>query len=276
MKKIKRGFTLVEVALFLAVTGALFVGIMVGTQNSIWQQRYNDTVQGYTNFLRNIYAEVLNPQGIGDGRSDLAIYGKLISFGQSVGLDGEELNGKQAIYVYDVVGKVEAEEGEDMNGSIIEALKAVDASVVMEESDENDEKYIVPAGIVESYSPAWNSTIEEEDDKTFNGTILVVRHPGSGIINTLVNKNVTLNINEEIREANSAKSYSDVKSLLTENLSSDLGENKFRAEQVDFCLDMSGVGENSTNRRDIRIVKKARNASGVEIIDLDSEDNKCR
>ena len=36
----KRGFTMIEVALFLAITGALFAGVTVGVQNSIFQQRY--------------------------------------------------------------------------------------------------------------------------------------------------------------------------------------------------------------------------------------------
>ena len=83
MSKMRRGFTLIEVALFLAVTGLLFAGVMVGVQNSIWQQRYNDTVQNFANFLRNVYSEVSNPQSSGNGRSEeLAIYGKLISFGE--------------------------------------------------------------------------------------------------------------------------------------------------------------------------------------------------
>ena len=44
MKK-KLGFTIIEVALFLALTGFLFVAIAVGVQNSIHQQRQNDAVQ---------------------------------------------------------------------------------------------------------------------------------------------------------------------------------------------------------------------------------------
>ena len=86
MKKARRGFTLIEISFFLALTGALFVGIVAGTQNSLWQQKYNDSVQSFTNFLRDAYAQVANPQGIGDGRSDRAIYGKLIVFGQEYDL----------------------------------------------------------------------------------------------------------------------------------------------------------------------------------------------
>ncbi|MBQ1373667.1 prepilin-type N-terminal cleavage/methylation domain-containing protein [Candidatus Saccharibacteria bacterium] len=46
----RRGFTLVEVSLFLAITAASFVGIVAGTQSSIFQQRYNDAVQSFVDF----------------------------------------------------------------------------------------------------------------------------------------------------------------------------------------------------------------------------------
>ena len=60
MRKNKLGFTLIEVSLFLAITGLLFLGVTLGVQNSIYQQRYNDAVQSFANFLGNIYDEVLN------------------------------------------------------------------------------------------------------------------------------------------------------------------------------------------------------------------------
>ena len=51
----KKGFTLIEVALFLAITGMLFIGIAAGVQNSIYQQKINDSVQGFAEFLRSVY-----------------------------------------------------------------------------------------------------------------------------------------------------------------------------------------------------------------------------
>ena len=80
----KKGFTLIEVSLFIAITGLLFVTIIVGTQNSIWQQKYNDSTQNFANFLKNIYAEVSNTQGVHGGMSDKAIYGKLIVLEKSM------------------------------------------------------------------------------------------------------------------------------------------------------------------------------------------------
>ena len=47
MKHKRKGFTLIEIVLFLAITGLLFVGIIVGTNNSIGQQRFTDSVQNF-------------------------------------------------------------------------------------------------------------------------------------------------------------------------------------------------------------------------------------
>ena len=60
MKRIKGGFTLIEVSLFLAITGLLFLGVTIGVQNSIFQQRYNDSVQNFVEFLRSAYSKTEN------------------------------------------------------------------------------------------------------------------------------------------------------------------------------------------------------------------------
>ncbi len=271
MSKIRRGFTLIEIALFLAVTGALFAGIMIGTQNSIWQQRYNDTIQNFANFLRNVYSEVSNPQGLGDGRSDQAIYGKLISFGQTYGLDGEELAANdQKVFVYDVVGDATGVG----TGSVAEALKNLGANVVVEEKDNNGiTTKVVPAGIAESYSPIWSSVVEATTDDgggLYKGSILIVRHPRSGTINTLVSSAV-IEVNKEVQSANYDKNFNNVRKILTSKLSS----GAFSLKEANLCVNPYGIGETGAVRRNIRIIENARNASGVEIINADSNDNKC-
>ncbi|MBR3336275.1 MAG: type II secretion system protein, partial [Bacillus sp. (in: Bacteria)] len=65
MQRIRRGFTLIEVSIFLAITGLLFAMVVIGVQNSISQQRFNDVVQNYVEFLRSIYAGVTNVQSSG-------------------------------------------------------------------------------------------------------------------------------------------------------------------------------------------------------------------
>ena len=77
MKKGKLGFTLIEVSIFLAITGVLFVGVTVGVQTSINQQRYNDAVQNFMEFLRSTYSSVSNVQSVlGRGNSEKRFMGK--------------------------------------------------------------------------------------------------------------------------------------------------------------------------------------------------------
>lgn len=93
MKHIKQpGFTIIEVVLFLAVSGLLAVGLMVGTGAAIQRQQYRDSVQSYANFLRDQYARVIAvendrgagacPLGPGDetqrGQSNCVITGRYI------------------------------------------------------------------------------------------------------------------------------------------------------------------------------------------------------
>lgn len=54
------GFTLVEAMLFLAITGLLTVGILVGSGVAIGQQRYRDSVNSLKSFIQDQYNEVTN------------------------------------------------------------------------------------------------------------------------------------------------------------------------------------------------------------------------
>lgn len=276
MKHKKFGFTLIEVSLFLAITGMLFAGIAIGVTNSIWQQRFNDTTQNFAEFLRSIYSEVSNPQSIGSGRSEFAIYGKLVVFGETVGLDGQDLdlNEVQKVFVYDVIGSASGSGTGDaatMLGDLgVNVIKAVD----WWDSAHSRIKTVDPAGIVESYSPRWASAVEKTGSNTvFTGSILVVRHPRSGTINTLVSDEV-IEVNKIVREANHAFATPGGSYSYAGTLSSKLST--FTEKEIDFCVNPYGINETSSLRRNIRLVKNARNASGVEIIDLDGNENVCR
>lgn len=251
MKRIRRGFTLVEVSLFLAITAAIFVSIAVGTQNSIFQQRYNDAVQNFAEFLRSVYSQVMNVQSEGDGRSGYAIYGKLVNF-------EKDDNGNNKITTYNVVGKIA--EDDLGNGNVLDRLKSLEADVVLEK----DGKY-EPVGFVENYRPRWASQIQTTKGwagsyEVFIGALLVVRHPSSGTVYTFSSK-----------ESIDVKKYlQDLKGNPSTN--SPLTELEFIVGDVDFCVNPNGA-ERSTLRRDVRIVANARNATGVEIISDDN--NRC-
>lgn len=268
MKKVRRGFTLIEVSLFLAITGLVFVGIAVGTQNSIFQQRYNDSVQNFAEFLRTVYSQVKNVQNSeSKGNTKKAIYGKLVTFGEKLDLDGNS-NSDELIFTYNVIGNIGDEEG-----NIIDQLTDLEANVVYAVDD--GAGHITGyefAGFAESYMPRWGSKIQTtagwSGDKynQFEGTLLIVRHPSSGVIYTKI-LNETVQVNE-ILKGGSADS---IKNILISKLGS------FETEQVDFCVNPNGT-ERSTLRRDVRLAKGLRNASGIQIVSGeygDGDDNKC-
>lgn len=54
------GFTIIEVMLFLAVTGMLTVGVLVGSSATLGQQRYRDSVNSLKGFIQEQYSQVNN------------------------------------------------------------------------------------------------------------------------------------------------------------------------------------------------------------------------
>lgn len=248
MKRTRCGFTLVEVSLFLAITAVVFVGVAVGTQNSIFQQRYNDAVQNFAEFLRSTYSEVTNVQSDSTGRSKKAIYGKLLVFRKNEG-------GDNAIKSYNVVGNIDG----NLDGNVLDKLKSLGASVTIDNK---------PVGYVEDYIPRWSSQIQTDDGwgneggvegySIFTGMILIVRSPDTGTVYTYMTTDGTID-DAHIGEGGEKGIFND--------------DWDFKQADVDFCVNPNGA-DKSVLRRDVRIVQGARNASGVEIISDD--DNKCR
>jgi len=58
--KATTGFTVIETMLFLAVTGLLAVGILVGSGIAINQQRYRDSVNSLKSYIQQQYSEIGN------------------------------------------------------------------------------------------------------------------------------------------------------------------------------------------------------------------------
>ena len=249
---------MIEVSLFLAITALIFVGVVVGTQNSIFQQRYNDSVQGFVDFLRNTYSQTINIKSEGFGRSNYAIYGKLVTF--------NEQDGSNNIRAYNVIGKID-NEGLDCAGGMLNKLVCLDANVVLKKNINGEQKYET-VGFMEEYVPRWASQIQtvngwNDGYEIFKGSLLIVRSPETGTMYTYV-------MEKEI----------DVETIIENGNSSDLnvfdyysgGEKKnylknrdFSIKEVNFCVNPNGA-EKSSLRRNIRIEKGTINASGIEIV----------
>ncbi len=269
----------------MGITALLFIGILVGTNSSLENQRYADSVDNFVDLLRNVYSEVSNPQSGGSGDSDKAIYGKFVSFGQSMNLAGG--GNDKGIYVYDIVGDVKGDFGD---GSIQSALKNLGASMVAKKrvklANHNIEETFAAAGIVDDYTPKWNTRIEGlEKGKRIKLSIAVVRHPRSGTINTLVWQNNTFEVNDILKDAsNYIVIYGPAGNVISgqtgafgstvNNFIKTVSDTwpSFGFSEVNFCVNPFS---DSSRRQNVRIIKDARNASGVELIGLDDPNNVC-
>lgn len=100
----KKGFTIIEVMLFLAISGGLAVLLFAGTSMAIQRQQYRDAVQSYATFMGGQYAKAVsvennredgedcNVPGVASaprGQSECVVVGRYISTDYSgAGVEG--------------------------------------------------------------------------------------------------------------------------------------------------------------------------------------------
>lgn len=300
MRKNRRGFTLIEVVLFLGLTSALFLGIAVGVQNSVFQQRYNDSVQSFAEFLRSVYSQVANVQNEKYGREpNKAIYGKVITF--DVTGDGDEK--RNLIKTYNLIGDIKQDPIEEVEfsndagckgtDSVIDRLCNLKASIMYLDSEVTGTGLSLysPVGFVETYEPRWDARIQTttgyDDDSgydLFRGIVIITHSPSSGNISTYVlqdsrNPGNTETINKILKQIRDCEDdmtngtcqiagddYNPFNEVVSGAVQEHyLNSDNFTTEPIDFCVNPNGL-ERSTIRRDVRIDSGTHNASGVEVI----------
>lgn len=170
------GFTVIELMLFLGVTGALFASLMIGVNSSISQQRYRDSVMSLSSFMQNQYNEVLNTRnergddwkcagdgsvaqdptgGSARGTSDCVILGRAI----------QVVDGGSAIRSVGVIGKEPS--SQDSTGDIA-ALIAYKPKLAPYD-DVTD-------------SLEWGSHLVATNKQPSEASILILRSPMTGLL----------------------------------------------------------------------------------------------
>lgn len=222
-KRFKKGFTLIEVTLFLAITVALFFPLIIGTSTSIARQRYQDSVNDTYSYLQSSYSEVENlinankgdesrktctiaasiadaestrrtnsstglvsmdPDDLSFGRSNCAIYGKIFFFLPTDDTTYSDTGQTtHAIVSYDVLGDI-YKYGNDLSEENTDILSVLRAVHADYLACENNS--IAPAGAEGYHSFQWDSTLEtvSPDHVPFQGALLIVRSPLNGAINS--------------------------------------------------------------------------------------------
>lgn len=174
------GFTIIELILFLGITGALFAGLMVGVNTSINTQRYKQSAASFKSALEEQYAEVTYPRNARDsswacsaeagivsdpsngttrGTSQCVLLGRFIE----VEKDGT------TIKTGDVVG-IDPGVGTETVSSDIDILKAYTPRVS-------------PINVSET-EVGWQSHLEYPENGVSKASYLILRSPLSGIIRT--------------------------------------------------------------------------------------------
>lgn len=256
----KRGFTLIEVSIFLAITGLLLIGVLGGTYSNIARQRYNDSVRSFAEFFRQMYAEVISPETLGSGNSNKsAIYGKVIVFGLESPDDEDYNDQDNIVYTATLVGNVDIPES--ANGGFISELQDVNARIFCGNTTDADEA----SSTLSTYTPLWGTKIRNTDLKPFHGTMIIARSPTSGTVHTAFTS-------EQFDIKNHCEPEDQSASTLFNTQLKDNPGDFSTANDIDFCL----LSENDNIVRDIRIGKDGRNTSAVNIVPDDPEESKCQ
>ena len=183
----QKGFTIIEVSMFLGILALLMVGLISGITLSIQRQRYTDSIQSTHSFLQRQFNETLNvinnrntetpcPSGIDNrGSSNCFILGKLIVF--DVG--GNQIAAQPIISTRNATD-VEVENAADEE----EVLSFYQPQV---QQDANEETYRIPwdaritsANFIDSFELV-GDRVEGEPGEAIEA-IAIVRSPKSGAV----------------------------------------------------------------------------------------------
>lgn len=289
----RRGFTLIELMLFLAIAGVLAVGIMAASGPAIARQRYNSGVQTFEDFLEGLYSSVTSVENVtGDGRSDTIIYGKFITFGEpdaSGYLDPYD----NTFHIYDIIGDT-YDFSSFSAGNTIEALRAVKAclyratitdAVSGETREANYCSLEHPDSVADSDVHMVNhstftsrlsveNTVGGRAHIPISGAIMIVRSPTTGSVSTYVTTGYAASMNNYwYNNPSTPNTPSDVLGDPTKGDKStylmDFIDGHLSRSSFDFCLYSEDMRHAVATRRNIRLIRGANNSSSVVLMPAD-------
>jgi type II secretory pathway pseudopilin PulG len=228
------GFTIIETMLFLSISGALIMAVLIGTGAAIGVQRYRDSVTSLQSNLQQQYSNVANvsnsrgtnwscdASGVAEGgpspigQSDCVLLGKYITTD-----DGRLLSIKNVVgYLSDTT---------DLGDNDIDALKQLSVHV----SDISSEVY----------ETEWGTTIVKAGtNQPLSFSIFIFRSPISGVVRTLIDS------------SNSIQDTQLAPLLIPNSLK----------EPLKLCLNSGGLFDGNTLA--VNIMANATSSSAVETL----------
>lgn len=184
------GFTIIETMMFLAITGVLAVGILIGTGAAINQQRYRDSLNSLQSILQEQYSKATDVANARDnnwrcdttatvteggateprGTSECIVMGRLVSIDTA----GETLT------LRDVIGR-----------------KTTGATTQLSDVEELKTNYSLSASPIDADTQMmpWSTTVVKPRTVAPQpSTILIIRSPLSGNIMTFAAANATTDL----------------------------------------------------------------------------------
>lgn len=242
------GFTLIEVLLFMAITGLLVASVLATTGGTINAQRYKDSSSSLKSMIQMQYSNAINVDNqrtadlscgtisTGAGQSSCVIWGRIIKFDSST---------KSKVTSRYIISSDIADDSDMSLDSYSSDFAIFDKYRVREPGAD----YMV----ADSYDMEWGTSISEirrpSDPNIYDKfTILIIRSPLTGVLRTYMMPEApsdTDNLTEFIKKAND-----------------NAADNKY----LDLCVDPDGLVGDGIKKTAVRIYADATSASGVELI----------
>ena len=248
----RSGFTIIEVMLFLAITGALTVAILVGSGAAINRQRYRDSVNSFKGLIQEQYGQVSNVVN-SETRNPSCSW----SAAELTLNDNED--SKQARGTSDclIIGRF----------LLIHPTTTATYNVIGHPPNTTNQtgdsnllgEYAMTLEGPEDYEISWGAQLVNPGGNTpVTAGVLVVRSPASGSLVTYV---------RDVPATIGSQDYSQLSTVIKEMV------HDSNMVQRDFCVDSEGALSNFSRRQAVRIKAYAASQSAVEV-PLE-EDNVC-
>lgn len=169
--RFSRGFTIIEVSLFLAISGLLFAALILGVSNTITQQRYRENVVDFAAYLQNQYSETSNIRNIRNGEEQC-----------QNGIINQNATESRGTSDCVILGRAIQIDGDNVSSSSVLGVEVGDYDI------NNDIQAIKDFGPhLSNFASSnlvldWQNTIRTAGNNRSTASILILRSPASGLI----------------------------------------------------------------------------------------------
>lgn len=173
------GFTIIELMLVLAISGAMVTAILVGSSTAINQQRYRDSVNSLKSFIQNQYDQVSNTLNDREGAEGCTINATIDATPQARGTSDCMIMGRLVTV---------ADNGADLSAVDVVGYRASNFVVppaMTDLAELQTYKLGVSSTSGDSDTVAWGAkVVSPNTTNPFEFSMLIIRSPQSGSIMT--------------------------------------------------------------------------------------------